>query len=120
MVQTLPYLQSESDIVDVIFADLYSNLIASHIVENNPDIKDIYLKLKSSDKDALSSKLEVNQEVKSILLEETPWVLDAMSEQQLFEKMTMLFDENNMKYNISSAIDKLRGEQKSDGGSEKG
>lgn len=116
VVQTLPYLQSESDIVDVIFADLYSNLIASHIVENNPDIKDIYLKLKSSDKDALSSKLEVNQEVKSILLEETPWVLDAMSEQQLFEKMAMLFDENNMKYNISSAIDKLRGEQKSDGG----
>lgn len=116
VVQTLPYLQSESDIVDVIFADLYSNLIASYIVENNPEIEDVYMKLKSTDNDSFISRLEANQEVKNMLLEESPWVLDAIEEQHLFEKMAMLFDESNVKYNISSLIDKLRDEQKSDGG----
>ena len=44
------------------------------------------------DKEALLSNLEKNQELKSALLEETPWVLDAQDETERKRRVGLLFD----------------------------
>src|SRR3712207_8131012 len=43
------------------------------------------------------SNLQKNQELKNILLAESPWVLEAQTEQQQKERVSALFDLNNLR-----------------------
>lgn len=115
-VQTLPYFEDGDDkLVDIIFGKLYSNLIADYIVKNNPTIEEVYRQIKATNPDDFVSQLEKNQELKDILLNETPWVLDAANEQEQRERMIMLFNANQMSYNKAQSIRKLKAVQRNDG-----
>jgi hypothetical protein len=67
-------------------------------------------------KDLLKSNLEKNQELKQLLLEETPWVLESKSETEQMEKLARLFDANTMRNSISSDWSELQKLQNPDGG----
>ncbi len=115
-VQTLPYFEDGDDkLVDIIFGKLYSNLIADYIVKNNPTIEEVYRQIKATNPDDFVSQLEKNQELKDVLLNETPWVLDAANEQEQRERMIMLFNANQMSYNKAQSIKKLKAVQRNDG-----
>ncbi|MBR6491418.1 MAG: hypothetical protein IKT02_03700, partial [Bacteroidales bacterium] len=115
-VQTLPYFEDGDDkLVDIIFGKLYSNLIADYIVKNNPTIEEVYRQIKATNPDDFVSQLEKNQELKDVLLNETPWVLDAANEQEQRERMIMLFNANQMSYNKAQSIRKLKAVQRNDG-----
>ncbi|HRD37051.1 MAG TPA: hypothetical protein PLC65_00335, partial [Bacteroidia bacterium] len=66
--------------------------------------------------DALVSNLEKNQELKALLLEETPWVLNAKSESENKKRVGLLFDLNKMSNELSRAFRKLKKAQTSNGG----
>lgn len=116
-IQALPYLMEYPyDCVEQTFSKYYANSIASHIANSNPRIKQVFDTWKNIQPDALLSNLEKNQELKSALLEETPWVLQAKDESQRKRMVGVLFDLNRMANEQSRALDKIVKAQSSNGG----
>jgi uncharacterized protein YfaS (alpha-2-macroglobulin family) len=118
-VQALPSLTApQSDDVLSWFAAYYSNLWAARIANSTPEIKriiDIWTK-QSGTKETLLSSLEKNQELKAVLLEETPWVMDAQDETEQKQQLALLFDVNRAGYLNVQAIEKLKSLQMEEGG----
>ncbi|GAB4295692.1 MAG: hypothetical protein Kow0068_20240 [Marinilabiliales bacterium] len=117
-VQALPYLMEYPyECSEQVFSRFYANILASHIANSNPKIKNVFDSWKNTpDSKSLLSNLEKNQELKSVLLEETPWVLNAQDESERKRRVGLLFDLNHMANNINSAKRKLENLQCSNGG----
>ncbi len=116
-VQSLPYLMEYPyECAEQTFARFYANSIASHIANSSPKIKAVFDSWKSQSPDALLSNLEKNQELKALMLEETPWVLEAKDESERKKRVALLFDLNRMSNELSRALSKLEKMQLSNGG----
>ncbi|MFM9837370.1 MAG: alpha-2-macroglobulin family protein [Cyclobacteriaceae bacterium] len=116
-IQALPYLMEYPyDCVEQTFSKFYANSIAAHIANSNPRIKQVFDTWKNIQPDALLSNLEKNQELKSAILEETPWVLHAKDESQRKRNVGLLFDLNRMANEQERALDKIVKAQNASGG----
>jgi len=115
-VQALPYLMEYPyECTEQTFSRFYANSIASHIANSNPKIKRVFDSWKESDAGALISNLEKNQELKAVLLEETPWVLQGKDESERKKRVGLLFDLNKMANELNRALKKVQNAQKSNG-----
>lgn len=115
-VQALPYMMEfPYECAEQTFTRFFANSIATHIVKKQPKIKDIFEQWKNVDTDAFLSNLEKNQELKQVLLEETPWVFQAANEQERKKRIAMLFDVVKMGADLDKALQKLREEQRPSG-----
>ncbi|EGV44222.2 alpha-2-macroglobulin [Bizionia argentinensis JUB59] len=113
-VQALPYLMEYPyDCNEQTFSRYYANALASHIAKSNPRIQEVFNQWRNSD--ALLSNLEKNQELKSILIQETPWLRDAQSENEQKKRIALLFDLNKMTNELQDAIGKLEYNQMDSG-----
>lgn len=111
-IQALPYLMEYPyECAEQTFSRFYANSIASHIVNSNPRIKQVFESWKNITPDALLSNLEKNQELKSLLLEETPWVINAKSESARKQNVALLFDLNKMSAEFDKALQKIKKQQ---------
>lgn len=111
----LPSLkQDHNQSADAVFNRWFADVLASEIFKANPRMKAVFEEYRA--KDLLKSNLEKNQELKQLLLEETPWVLQAKSEKEQMQKIARLFDANNMRYSIQDDWEWLVQMQNSDGG----
>jgi uncharacterized protein YfaS (alpha-2-macroglobulin family) len=117
-VQALPYLMEYPyECAEQTFSRFYANSIASHVANSSPKIKAVFDSWKNTpDSKALLSNLEKNQELKSLMLEETPWVLDAKDETERKKRVALLFDLNKMSNELARAMKKLQKAQSSNGG----
>jgi uncharacterized protein YfaS (alpha-2-macroglobulin family) len=126
-VQALPYLMEYPyECAEQTFNRYYANALATYISNSMPIIKKVFAKwLADSAKaspsgggleGALLSNLEKNQELKSALLQETPWVLDAQNENQQKKNIALLFDMVKMSNEMDKAFNKLKEMQSSNGG----
>jgi len=116
-IQALPYLiDYPYECSEQTFSRLYANSIASYVVNSNPKIKAVFDSWKNMTPDALLSNLEKNQELKSLILEETPWVMEAKGESERQKRIALLFDLNKMANEKASALNKLDKMQTSNGG----
>ena len=79
-------------------------------------MKQIFEQWKNADTAAFLSNLQKNQELKSVLLEETPWVLQATSEEQQKKNIALLFDMMRMNNELKSNLEKLQQMQSENGG----
>ncbi len=114
VVQALPYMmEAPYPCSEQIFSRYYANSIASYIANSSPRIKAIFQNWKALTPESFLSKLEKNQELKSVVLEETPWVMDAKEEKERKERVALLFDVNRMANEQRVALLKL---QKAQGG----
>ncbi len=114
-VQALPYLMEYPyECSEQTFARYYANTLASHIANSNPRIQEVFNQWRSSD--ALLSDLEKNQELKSLIIQETPWLRDAQTETEQKKRIALLFDLNKMKNEQQRAINKLQNMQMNNGG----
>ncbi len=113
-IQALPYLiEYPFECSEQVFNRLYGNSLAGHIANANPRIRQVFDQWRGTD--ALKSNLEKNQQLKSVMLEETPWVLQAQGESQAKRNAGILFEDNTLKANIGSAYGKLAAMQLSNG-----
>ncbi|MGB1041946.1 MAG: MG2 domain-containing protein [Tenacibaculum sp.] len=113
--QALPYLMEYPyECAEQTFARYYANTLASHITNSTPRIQEVFKQWKSSD--ALLSNLEKNQELKSLIIQETPWLRDAQSETEQKKRIALLFDLNKMKNEQQKASNKLIAMQMHNGG----
>lgn len=113
-VQALPYLMEYPyECNEQTFSRYYANTLATHIANTTPRIREVFDQWANSD--ALLSNLEKNQELKSLLIQETPWLRDAQSETEQKKRIALLFDLNKMKNEQSMALNKLKQSQKGSG-----
>jgi len=111
----LPSLKNDpNNSADVIFNKWFADVLASEIFRANPKMKAVFEEYQN--KGLLISNLEKNQELKQLLLEETPWVLESKNEQEQMAKLALLFDVNSMKNSINQDWDDLSKLQNPDGG----
>lgn len=118
-VQALPVLgQPLSDNAVSWFASWYANTLGAHIGKAYPKVSAMVeaWKKKGGSKETFLSNLEKNRELKSVLLEETPWVLEATTESEQKEKLSLLFDLNRSRNLTQAALGKLQELQTSQGG----
>lgn len=114
-IQSLPYLMEyEHECAEQTFARFYANALASEIISSNPKIATVFEDWRKNGK--LNSKLEENEELKSIILAETPWLNDAQSEDEKKKNLALLFDLEKMKTSQEATFEKLKQKQKSSGG----
>jgi hypothetical protein len=120
-VQALPYLMEyPHQCMEQIFSRYYANSMASYLVNSNPKIKKVFDLWKTAAKDspnanALLSNLEKNRELKTVLLEETPWVLEGQNETQRKQRVALLFDLNTMASQLERELKKLKEGQMASG-----
>lgn len=115
-VQALPYLMEYPyDCAEQTWNRYYANALAAHIANSSPRIEQIFKTWRDLDTNALLSNLQKNQELKSLLLEETPWVLAAKSEAEQKRNLALLFDLVKMKSEAEGALSKLKQMQQPDG-----
>ncbi len=116
-VQALPYLMEYPyECAEQTFNRYYANALATKIANASPKLKAVFESWKTSDTAALLSNLQKNPELKSIMLEETPWVLDAKNETQQKKNIALLFNMVRMSGELSSALNKLQQLQSENGG----
>jgi hypothetical protein len=115
-IQALPYLMEfPYDCLEQVFSRYYANSIAGYIVNSKPEIKRVFDNWKMHSSDEFLSNLEKNQELKQLLIEETPWLADAGNEGDRKKRVALLFDLNKMADEENRALDKLRKGQHHDG-----
>ena len=118
MIQALPTIGHPHDDCAICqSASLYANSIGKYIVDQVPQAKTVFeqWKREQGSETSLHSQLEKNQELKDLVLTETPWVADADRETEQRQRLADFFDENLMKQRLQSAIDKLKKLQRGDG-----
>ena len=118
-VQALPEISDPTSDNAIAWASaFYGNTLASYIANSQPRIQQVFnrWKLEGGDKQTLLSQLEKNQELKEIILNETPWVMDAQNETERKQRLGLLFDINQMNNRIDTDLTKLQGLQNEDGG----
>jgi len=124
-VQALPYLMEYPyECAEQTFNRYYANTLASYVANSTPKIKAVFDKWKTADTAALLSNLQKNEELKSALLQETPWVLQAKTEAEQKKKteaeqkknIAILFDMVRLSKEKQSTFNKLKEMQSSNGG----
>ncbi|MCW1735431.1 alpha-2-macroglobulin family protein [Anaerorudis cellulosivorans] len=118
-IQALPVMSNpESDNAVSWFASYYANTLGYHISQAYPQVAAMIevWKKQSFSEETFLSNLQKNEELKNVLLEETPWVLEAKNEAEQKEKLSLLFDPNRSNLITRQAVDKLRELQTSEGG----
>ena len=120
MVQSLPVLGQpwEDSAIDQA-ASFYSNLLAKHLLKQSPQVKGVFEQWKreeqSGDLSSLTSQLSKNQELKDLILEETPWVNAADRDTEQKHRLADFFDENGINNRLNTAVEKLKKLQNRDG-----
>ncbi|NHN26032.1 TonB-dependent receptor plug domain-containing protein [Flavobacterium jejuense] len=114
-IQSLPYLMEfEHECAEQTFARYYANTIASEIVTKNPKIASLFESYRN--KKSPKSKLIINEELKSILLAETPWFFDSEDKTEKNKQLAYLFDLATLKNKEEQTLEKLEAKLLPSGG----
>ena len=118
-VSALPGMRNcESTSANSAIAAIYSAAIADGIMRNNPAIASaLHQWLNSDNRDStLTSMLERNQDLKIVLLNATPWMMDARSDSERMARLALLFDKKEIRKVYNDNITLLAQLQNTDGG----
>lgn len=118
MIQALPSIAStDNDNAISLATAYYANSIGRSIMNSSEDIKNV-MELWKNEKDgqnSLQSSLEKNQELKSLVLDETPWLAEANRESEQKRLLSGFFDETTLDFRLNDAVQKLQRLQQPDG-----
>ena len=118
MIQALPYVADacEKNAISLVSA-YYANSLGKQIMNTSPAIKQTIeqWKKETGKETSMMSALEKNQELKSLTLDETPWVMDAKNESEQKQQLVRFFDENQLQNKLTSTFSSLKKLQNSDG-----
>ncbi len=92
------------------FNRFYANALAAYIVNKQPVIRKIFEEWKK-DSSALLSNLQKNEELKQVLLQETPWIFESETEAAQRKNLAMLFDMARLNTQANTFIEKLLQQQ---------
>lgn len=106
-VMALPYLMEfPYECNEQVFNRFYANTLARFLANSDPQIRRVFELWKNTP--ALDSPLEKNPDLKSVLLEESPWLQQAFRESRARKNVGLLFDDNRLESEMARALEKLR------------
>ena len=118
MVQSLPTLgqPAEHSAIDQAAA-YYSNILAKYLLDQSPQTKQVFeqWKQEQGSETSLQAQLAKDEELKDIILQETPWVAAADRESEQRQRLADFFDENSLNYRLQTIVEKLKALQNADG-----
>lgn len=117
-IQAMPYLaEFPYECAEQVFNRYYANAIAGSILDQHPRIKEVIEKWQAdtAGQHNFLSNLQKNTSLKQVILEETPWVMNARDEAEQRKNIALLFDLNAMQQKQEAALAKLKGMQLSNG-----
>lgn len=113
-VMALPYLMEyPHECSEQTFNRFYANALAQHVINSDPKIHRIFDQWRATP--ALDSPLEKNEDLKSLMIEETPWFRQAQSESQARRNVGILFDDNRLTRETGNTLRKITEMQLQDG-----
>ena len=118
LVGALPSLaeQTDEDALSQAVA-FYANSVAGQIAAANPDLKQLTERWNSQENARpLVSALERNDDMKEVLLSESPWVMDAADETAQGRSIARLFDTPSLQRRLQNSWNRLAVLQHHDGG----
>jgi len=108
-VQALPYLsRPQFESAENIFYRFYAHALAGKLLKTYPQIQQIFHQWKQQSPDTFLSALQKDKELKNIVLQTTPWVLDAQNESEQKRRIALFFDLNQMRQQQQSALNRLQ------------
>ena len=114
VIKALPYAKSKDDKVISNLLDEYVTIkIGQDILKKNPNISERLLALS---KTVQHSELRKRQELKSISLEESPWLDDAKNQEEEMQQLAHFFNKNNLKNRLNTLERKISRHQNNSGG----
>lgn len=114
-IKSLPYLMNfPYECAEQTFSKYYANALAYQIVNDNPEIEDVFTHWKENG--SLNTSLDENEELKSILISESPWVQDLKNEKDIKANFATHFDKERLKEQELQTISKLKELQLESGG----
>lgn len=131
VVQALPSLrEAQNDDVLSLTSVFYANALSAYIAATTPRLRDVITLWKQQAasasektttgkkpaKQATVSPLELDEELKQLALDETPWLREACTDTERRAQLIDLFNENLIEQRLTSALDRLRQRQRNDGG----
>lgn len=95
----------------------YANTLAAAIAQSQPRICEVIEAWQASgqSKETFLSRLEQNEDLKNMLLSETPWLAEATSDTERMQRLAQLFDANRQRNLTLSALTRLKELQGEDG-----
>jgi uncharacterized protein YfaS (alpha-2-macroglobulin family) len=116
-VQALPVLDTPQSDDAIAWANsLYANALAAYIVQSQPRIRTVLEAWQAAgNADAFRSKLAQNEELKDLLLNETPWLMEATTDSERMARLLNLFDTNRIHNATLLALHHLQALQNADG-----
>lgn len=119
-VRALPYMMEfPYECAEQLFTRIYANSISNYLMNSNPNVKNIYAQWQASAKNSstsFASKLQQNQELKTALLQETPWLAAGANETENMQKLARYFSPETIGKELRIATEKLNKLQSEDGG----
>jgi uncharacterized protein YfaS (alpha-2-macroglobulin family) len=117
-IQALPYLMEYPyECSEQVFSRFYANSMAAYIANSDPKIQAIFNAWKNiPESKALQSNLQKNSDLKALMLEQTPWVMQAKDESERKRRVGLLFDMERMQREQLSSLSKLKQKQAASGG----
>jgi uncharacterized protein YfaS (alpha-2-macroglobulin family) len=113
-VMALPYLMEYPyTCSEQTFNRLYANSLARHIAGSDPKIHRVFEQWRNTP--ALDSPMVKNQDLKAVMIEETPWLRQAEQESQARRNVGLLFDDNRMDEEMRRLVHQLSQIQFDDG-----
>ncbi len=104
----LPQVQAlNNNSTEHTFNTLYANSLGKYIWQNTPNLATYFSYLQKNNSSSLVSPMQKNSELKQTILNETPWVLNAQTEQQQKNQLQQWFDKNNIDQQITESVYKL-------------
>jgi hypothetical protein len=115
-IQAIPYIiEQEVQSATQLASRFYVNSLSKHIVNQNPQIQEVFTQWQNKDKDALKSNLQKNEDLKNAMLEETPWVVEALTEAKQKGNIARIFDTNTVNADLAQTLTALQALQLPDG-----
>ena len=115
-VLALPYLMEYPyQCSEQTFNRLYANALAKHIALNDPKVRRVFDTWRQVQPQALESPLSKNQDLKTVMIEETPWLNDAQKESEARRNVGLLFEENRLALELTKAMKQLTEMQRENG-----
>jgi len=113
-VMALPYLMEfPHECSEQLFSRLYANALASHIANSDPKIRRVFDLWRESS--SLESPLFQNEDIKGVMIEETPWMRDALGESEARRQLGLLFESNRLQEETDRGLRQLSERQLENG-----
>ena len=110
-IKSMPYLKTQESPSTIYLANqYYVNTLGQTLLKNLKGLKDF------SDLKGTPSRLNINEDVKQTLLQATPWVRDAESEEDQMAAVANYFNPDELNRTMEKSIKELQQRQNVDGG----